>query len=62
MTSGLGSFTALPLLLKPPLSLEPAVRILSPSLVWGLQRDRYLELCNLGANARVGAEVDLRAP
>lgn len=60
MTSGLGSFTALPLLLKPSLSLEPAVGILSPSL-WGLQRDRYLELCNLGANARISAEVDLRA-
>lgn len=62
MTSGLGSFTALPLLLKPSLSLEPAISILSPSLVWELQRDRYLELCSLGANARVGAEVDLRAP
>lgn len=58
MTWGLGSFIALPLLLKPSLSLEPAVSILSPSLVWGLQRDRCLGLCNPGANARVGGEVE----
>lgn len=52
--SDVGPCTALPLGLKPSLPLEPAVGFLSPSLVWGLQRDGYLELCNLGANARVG--------
>lgn len=50
-----GPFTGLSLL--PPTPLAPIPSVLSPSLGWGLQKDRYSELCHMNASATVKVRV-----